>query len=146
MRGDPVCRALVHAPGPDLQFHRLAAGTDDRGVQRLVHVELRHRDVVLEPSGDGVPPRVNGAEGRVTVADGIDQDTDAHQVVDVVEADVPGDHLLVDRVIVLGPAGRRVLDLGLVQVITDVLDHFLQEGLAARRAAGHQARYLVYPL
>ena len=124
----------------------LPPGPDDRRVQRLVHVELRHRDVVLEPSGDGIPPRVDDAERRVAVLDRIDQDADAHQVVDVVEVDVPGDHLLVDRVVVLRPAGDLRLDLGLAQVGVDVLDHFLQEGLAPRRPAGHQADDLVEPL
>ncbi len=42
----------------------LPVGPDDRRVQRLVHVELGHRDVVLEPAGDRVPSRVHGAEGR----------------------------------------------------------------------------------
>ena len=124
----------------------LPPGPDDRRVQRLVHVELRHRDVVLEPSGDGVPPRVDDAERRVAVLDRIDQDADAHQVVDVVEADVPGDHLLVDRVVVLGTAGDLRVDLGLAQVGADVLDHFLQERLAPRRPVGHQADDLVEPL
>ena len=146
VRRDPVLRPAVHAQGPDLQLDRLAAGADDRGVQRLVHVELRHRDVVLEPSGDGVPPRVDGAESRVAVADVVHQDADADQVVDVVEADVPGDHLLVDRVVVLRPAGHRGLDLGLAQVGADVLDDFLEEDVAPRRPAGHQPGDLVEPL
>ena len=116
VRGDAVLGPLVHAPGADLQLDRLAAGADDRGVQALVHVELRHRDVVLEPAGDRVPARVDGAEGRVAVADAVDQDPDADQVVDVVELDVAGDHLLVDRVVVLGAAADRALDPGLVHV------------------------------
>ena len=146
VRRDAVLRPAVHVPGADLQLHRLAARADDRGVQRLVHIELRHRDVVLEPPGDGIPPRVNDAECRVAVLDRIDQDADAHQVVDVVEADVPGDHLLVDRVVVLGTAGDLLVDLGLAQVGADVLDHFLQEGLAPRRPVGHQADDLVEAL
>ena len=89
---------------------------------------------------------MDDAERRVAVLDRIDQDADAHQVVDVVEADVPGDHLLVDRVVVLGAAGDLLVDLGLAQVGADVLDHFLQERLAPRRPVGHQADDLVEPL
>ena len=146
VRRDAVLGPAVHVPGADLQLHRLAAGPDDRRVQRLVHVELRHRDVVLEPARDRVPARVDDAERRVAVPDRIDQDADADQVVDVVEADVPGDHLLVDRVVVLGTAGDLRVDLGLAQVGADVLDDFLQESLAPRRPVGHQADDLVEPL
>ena len=136
----------MHAPGPDLQLDRLAAGPDHGGVQRLVHVELRHRDVVLEPPGNGVPPGVDRAERGVAVADGVHQDADADQVVDVVEAHVAGDHLLVDGVVVLGPAGDPRLDLGLAQVGRDVLDDLLEEDVAARGALGDQPGDLVVPL
>ncbi len=60
VRGDAVLGAAVHVPGADLQLDRLALGADHRGVQRLVHVELGHRDVVLEPARHRAPPRVHG--------------------------------------------------------------------------------------
>ena len=146
VRGHAVLRAPVHAPGPDLQLDRLAAGADHGRVQRLVHVELRHRDVVLEPPGNGVPPGVHRAERRVAVAHRVHQDADAHQVVDVVEAHVAGDHLLVDGVVVLGAAGHPRLDLGVAQVGGDVLDDLLEEDVAARGALGDQPGDLVVPL
>ena len=146
VRGHAVLRAPVHPPRPDLQLDRLAARADHRGVQRLVHVELRHRDVVLEPPGNGVPPGVHRAEGRVAVAYRVHQDADAHQVVDVVEAHVAGDHLLVDGVVVLGPARHPRLDLGLAQVGGDVLDDLLEEDIAARGPLGDQPGDLVVPL
>jgi hypothetical protein len=75
---------------------------------------------------------MDGAERRVAVADRVHQDPDSYQVVDVIEPDVAGDHLLVDRVVVLGPAAHRRPDLGLAQVTGDVLDDFLQEHIPAR--------------
>ena len=39
----------VHVLGADLDFEELSAGTEDRGVQRLVGVRLRAGDVVLDP-------------------------------------------------------------------------------------------------
>ena len=41
VRGDAELRAAVHLLGAYLNFHRLAAGANDRRVQRLVEVELR---------------------------------------------------------------------------------------------------------
>jgi hypothetical protein len=51
--GDAVLRRLVHLVGTDLDLERLARGTDDRGVQGLVHVELGHGDIVFETPGSG---------------------------------------------------------------------------------------------
>ncbi len=136
----------MHAPGPDLQFDRVAARADYRRMQRLVHVELRHRYIVFEPARYRVPAGMRGTEHRIAVADGVHQDADAHQVVDVVEALILRDHLLVHRVHMLRAAGDPGLDLGLAQVCGDLLDHVLQERFAARRALGDQPRDLVVPL
>ena len=48
--GDAVLGGLVHVVGADLDLERLALRPDDRRVERLVHVELGHGDVVLEPA------------------------------------------------------------------------------------------------
>src|SRR5450756_520395 len=50
--GDAVLGPAVHLVGADLDLDGLAARPDHRRVQRLVHVELGHRDEVLEPAGD----------------------------------------------------------------------------------------------
>ncbi len=146
VRGDSVLSSPVHAPGPDLQLDRLALRADHRRVQRLVHVELGHRDVVLEPPRDRIPPGVHGAEHRVAVPQRVDEDADADQVVNIVEADIPGNHLLVHGVVVLGPPGYPRLDLGLAQVRRYVLDDLLQEHVAPRGALGDQPGDLVVAL
>ncbi len=146
VRGDAVLGAAVHVEGADLQLDRLAAGSDDRGVQRLVHVELGHRDVVLEPAGHRVPPRVDGAERRVAVADGVDQDPDAHQVVDLGEVAAAHDHLLVDAVVVLGSAGDGGLDPGGAQVLLDLVGDDGEVLVALGGALGDQPDDLVVHL
>src|SRR5207247_1441132 len=47
VRGDAELRLPVHLLGADLLFERSAGGADNRGVQRLVEVSLRPRDVVV---------------------------------------------------------------------------------------------------
>jgi hypothetical protein len=54
VRRDARFRDPVHRLGADLDLHRQAVGADQRGVQRLVAVRLRDRDVVLELSGIGL--------------------------------------------------------------------------------------------
>ena len=111
VRRDAVLGAAVLGEGADLHLDRLALRADDRRVERLVHVELRHRDVVLEPPQDRVPPRVDDAERAVAVAVLVDEDADADEVVDVGEVAAADDHLLVDRVVVLRAAGDLGVDL-----------------------------------
>ena len=90
--------------GSDLNLERLGVGTDDRGVQALVHVRLGHGDVVVELAGNRSPQRVDHAQGRVAVLHVANQQPDGVQVVDLVELGALALHLLVDRVQVLGPA------------------------------------------
>jgi len=144
--GHAVLGAPVHREGADLQLDRLAVRPDHRGVQRLVHVELGHRDVVLEPARDRVPSRVHRAQGGVAVADRVDEDADAHEVVDVGEVPTSHDHLLVDRVVVLGPSGDRGVDLGCAQVLLDLVDDPGQVLVAAGGALGDQPDDLVVHL
>ncbi len=146
VRGDAVLGAAVHVEGADLELDGLAAGADHRGVQRLVHVELRHRDVVLEPAGDRVPSRVDRAEGGVAVADRVDQDADAHQVVDLREVAAADDHLLVDAVVVLGAAGDGGLDTGGAQIGLDLVGHYRQILVPLGRPLGDQTHDLVVHL
>ena len=130
----------------DLDLDGLALGPDDRRVQRLVHVELRHRDVVLEPPGQGVPPRVQRTERRVAVAHRVDEDPHRDEVVDVLEVATAHDHLLVDGVVVLGAAGDRRLDLRGLEVLAHLLADTREELLPRRRPLGHQPDDLVVHL
>jgi len=89
---------------------------------------------------------VQGAERRVAVAHRVDQDAHAHQVVDVGEVAAADDHLLVDRVVVLRPAGDGGLDLRAAQVGADLLAHDREVLLAGGGALGHQVHDLVVHL
>jgi hypothetical protein len=89
---------------------------------------------------------VQRSEGRIAVAHRVDQDPNGHEVVDVLEVTAADDHLLVDGVVVLGTAGHDGLDLGALQVRTDLLAHSREELLAGRGSLGHQADDLVVDL
>ena len=60
------------SPGADLHLDRLALRPHHRRVQRLVQVELGHRDVVLEPPLHRRPHRVDRAERGVAVLHRVD--------------------------------------------------------------------------
>ena len=64
---------------------RSLPGADHRRVQRLVHVRLGQRDVVLEAARHRRPLRVDDAERRVAVGDGLDEHAERDEVVDLLE-------------------------------------------------------------
>src|SRR6185312_2978828 len=113
VRGDAVFRAPVHLARADLELDRAALGPDHRRVQRLVEVELGHRDVVLEATLHRPPERVNRTQRAVAILDRVDDDAHADEVVDLVELLAAYDHLLVDRPVVLRPAAYVGPDLEL---------------------------------
>ena len=86
------------------------SGADHRRVQRLVHVELRHRDEVLEAPGQRLPQRVDDADRAVAVLHRVNDDPHGREVVDLVELTVLLGHLRVDRIEVLGPPGDLGVD------------------------------------
>ena len=49
---DTVFSGLMHLLSPDLHFERLSRGSNQRGMERLVHIRLGHGNIVLEPAGD----------------------------------------------------------------------------------------------
>ncbi len=133
VRGHAVLGLPVHLFGTDLDLDALALGPDDRGVQALVAVGLGHGDVVLEAPVHRFPLRVHQTEHRVTVADVLDQHTEGHDVVHLVQGQGLGLHLLVDAVLVLDApvdlplqavGGQQVLDEG-DHLFDDLLFHHL---------------------
>ena len=104
VRRDAELGRLMHVERADLDLEWLAARADHGRVQRLVEVELGHRDVVLEAPWDGLPDRVDHADRAVAVLDRVDQHAQRGQVEDLVELLAAAAHLHVDRVEVLGPA------------------------------------------
>ncbi len=136
MGGDAVLGPVVHLRGPDLYLDGLALEPDDRRVQRLVHVELRRVDVVLEAALHRRPDGVNGPEGRPAVLLRVDHDPNGHQVVDVVELLAPDHHLLVDGPQVLRAPRHVRLDAHLVEALAHVHQDLLEVLLALGRPGG----------
>ena len=143
VRRHAVLALAVHLLGADLHLQRPAGGADDRGVQALVHVELRHGDVVFEPPGHGVPQRMHRAQRRVAVLHRLDDDAHGDQVVDLGEALALLRHLLIDAVQVLRAAHDLRLDAHLVHLAAQHGNDLVKVLLALEAAFGDHTRDLL---
>ena len=98
MSGDAVFGDLVHFLGADLQFDPLVAGPDDGGMDRAVIVLLGRRDVVLEAPRHHRPGGMHNAERLVALRYVLDDDAEAENIGQLLEADRLALHLAPDRI------------------------------------------------
>ena len=130
VRGDAELRHVLHLARADLDLQRQPLGPDHRRVQRLVHVELRHRDEVLEAPGQRLPERVHDADRAVAVLHRVDDHAHRGEVVDLVELAALLRHLRIDRVEVLRAPGDVRLDAERLELAAQVRAGLLDVVLA----------------
>ena len=88
----------VHFIGAHLELDVHARGTYQRGVQRLIPIELGNGNVVFELSGHGLEHLVQDAQSGVAVGDAGNNHPKAIHISDLGKAQVLEVHLLVDGV------------------------------------------------
>ena len=121
MRGNAVFGDLLHVAGADLQLDPLPAGPDHGGVDRAVVVLLRRRNVVLETPRDHRPGRVDYAECLIAFGDVADDDAEAENIGELLEADRLALHLAPDRIGALAPARDFGADAAVGQLLGELL-------------------------
>ena len=98
MPGQAVFGHVVHFGGADLHLDALAFGPENAGVQRLVAVRLRRRDVILKTVGDHRIGAVGDAQGAIAVLDRVDHHPEGHDVGKLLEADILVLHFVPHRI------------------------------------------------
>src|SRR5687767_396289 len=135
VRGDAGLRQAVHVLGPDLHLDRRAVRAEQGGVQRLVAVHARDRDVVLETPGHRTVEAVHEAERAVALVDAAHDDADAEHVDDLRQRQVLAPHLHVDAVQVLLARLDTAVDTAAGERLAHRLHDLRQElALVAARA------------
>ena len=61
--------ASMHLKGANLNLNCFAIWSNDRCMQRLIEIEFRHSDVILEAARNWTPTRMDRTEYCVTIAD-----------------------------------------------------------------------------
>ena len=85
MGGDAGFGDLVHLFGTDLDFVGLTIARHDRGMERLIHIRLRHGDIVFESPWDWLICLVDDTEDLVAVKLGLGDDTNGQDIKDIVD-------------------------------------------------------------
>ena len=137
VRGDAELGSGVHLLRANLDLEGLATRSDHGGVQRLVQVELRRVDVVLETALDRMPQRVDGPEDAPAVPLVLHDDTKPDKIEDVVELLAADDHLLVDAPEVLASSGHLSRQPRLVEAGAQLCDDCCDVGVPLRRPRRH---------
>ena len=113
VRGDAFLGDAVHLLGADLDFKLMAAGSDQRCMQGLVQIGPGHRDEILDAAGHGTPLRMQQTKHGVALGDGVADDADGQQIVDLLDGDLLREQLLLNRVEALDAGLDMGLDAGL---------------------------------
>ena len=108
----------MHLKSPDLDLKRLSARSDQRRMQRLVHVRLRHRDIILEPSRNRFILFMHDSKCRITILDGVHNNPDSEQIIDLIDRLVLILHLLINREEMFCTSRNLCLDTGLLNLRT----------------------------
>ncbi|CFN99575.1 Uncharacterised protein [Bordetella pertussis] len=112
VRGHAFLGDVVHVARAELELHRRAIRTHQRGVQGLVAVDLGDGDVVLELARHGPVQLVQRAQRQVALGQGMDDDAETVDIQDFGKRFLLFGHLAVDAVQRLLAAGHLGLDAG----------------------------------
>ena len=93
---DTVFSNTVHVEGPDLDLKRRPSRSDQSRVERLVHILLRHRNIVFEPTRNRFVHLMDDTQRRIAVLDRIHNNADCKQIIDLIDGLALVDHLLID--------------------------------------------------
>jgi hypothetical protein len=134
----------VHVVGADLHFDRHAVRPEQRRVQRLVAVDARDRDVVLEAPGHRLVDRVHRAERAIAGVRRVGDHAQPVDVDDLVQRHALAQHLAVDAVEVLLARLDATRDALPHELRADLLGDLGEELLLV--AAGALERALEHPV
>ena len=123
MRRNAVFRDAVHFIGSNLHLKGHAVFANDRRVQRLIHVRLRHGDIILEAVGHLLPERVHHAQHGIAVLHRIHQHANGDQIKNLLKRLVLEHHLAVYAVKMLRPAVDFIVNVHLLELVAQGVDH-----------------------
>ena len=126
----PVCRntilcRLVHLIGTNLDLEGLAAAADQGSVQGLIHICLRHGDVILKTSRDRLIHFMNHAKCRIAILHTVYNNTNCKQIINLIYGLILVLHLFINTEEMLYTTVNLCLDPGIFNMLTDLIHNIL---------------------
>ena len=112
----------------------------------LVHIGLRHGDVVLEPARNGLIQFMDHTQGRIAVLHIVHQDPHCKEVVDLIQGLLLVHHLFIDAEEMLDPAHHLGLDPSLLHMLGDLVYDTRDELLPGILLQGDLLRQVIIDL
>ncbi|MNJ47053.1 hypothetical protein D3C77_421980 [compost metagenome] len=107
-------------------------------MQRLIHIRLRHSNVILETAWHRLPKRMDDPEGRITIFNIVHDNANRQQIINFIELLILCRHFLIYAVNMLWTAGQFSLHAHLIQLLLNAGDNVLNEFLSLRPLLVHQ--------
>ena len=123
----------MHFPGSYLNLEGYSLFADNGGMQGLIHIRLRGRDIIFEAVRDRAEHIVDNAEAVIAIDNRLDYYSDGVDIINLIKGLASDIHFAVDSMDALDSA----LDLAAGDERIDALLYFLDyavEELLARRA------------
>src|SRR4051794_31135997 len=86
MSSNSFFRNAMHFGSANLNFKRLST-CNDGGMKRLITVRARHRDEILDSARYRAPGIVNHAKCGIAVLDAVGDNSQCHQIKDLIDRD-----------------------------------------------------------
>ena len=99
-------------------------------MERLIHVGLRHGDIILETAGDRRVHLMDDAQGRIAVLHSLHNNPHREQVVDLIQCLLLIHHFLVNAEEMLDPSADLRLDSRLVYMLFHVNHNLIDKPLS----------------
>ena len=120
----------MHLKRTDLYLKRSSARSDQRRMQRLIHVRLRHRNIIFKTSRNRFVHLMYHTECRITVFDRIYDDTHCKKIIDLIERFVLVYHLFVNAEEMFDTAVDLCFDTRFFDMGTHFCDNTVHKFLA----------------
>ena len=127
---DTVLCCLMHLKCTNLNLKRLSIRSNQCSMQRLVHIWLRHGNVIFKSAWDWLIHLVDDTKSCITVLDCIYQNTDSEQIINLIDCLVLINHLLINTEKVLDSSVNLRLDGRFIHMLFDLLDNIIDKFLS----------------
>ena len=133
----------MHLKGTNLDFKGLSGAANQRGMQGLIHICLRHGNIILESAGNRFVHFMNYAQRRITVLYRIHDNPHRKQIINLVQRLMLVFHFLIDTEKVFYTPIHLCFNPGTGNVLADLIHNALNVLFSGTLAHGNLIHQII---